>query len=134
MIMRWCRHLRPLIIGVFKDQSIQEINSILETSSIDIDLVQLHGSESKQFANEVRKPVIRVIHVSSSSEQLYLKKSVEDACDTQNVCAILFDTTGGGAGKTFDWSLIRPYASQVISILSCHNYIAVIVDLNFEYP
>jgi phosphoribosylanthranilate isomerase len=80
---RMCEHLqkttlrRPLVVGVFQGQSVEEINRIvLETG---IDIVQLHGEESVADLERIQAPCIKVLHItpSASSAQEDTQKSVE---------------------------------------------------------
>ncbi|KAL4249238.1 Multifunctional tryptophan biosynthesis protein [Abortiporus biennis] len=55
---------RPLLVGVFQNQPLQ---FILDTiASVNLDLVQLHGSEPQEWSKHIPVPVIRVFHVEGS--------------------------------------------------------------------
>ncbi|HSX08687.1 MAG TPA: phosphoribosylanthranilate isomerase [Candidatus Saccharimonadales bacterium] len=45
------------IVGVFKNSSLDEVNSLCE--ELNFDLVQLHGQESQEFCNNVNLPVVK---------------------------------------------------------------------------
>ena len=49
-------------VGVFRDQPIEQVNSLVKQLSLD--LVQLHGSEDVDYAQQVQVPIIRVIPVA----------------------------------------------------------------------
>ena len=51
---------KPLLVGVFQDQPIEEILAVV--SAVHLDLVQLHGSEPLQMASFIPVPVIKVVH------------------------------------------------------------------------
>jgi phosphoribosylanthranilate isomerase len=51
------------IVGVFQNQSLEEINKTAEF--LDLDFVQLHGDEDEIFAEEVERPVIKVLQLES---------------------------------------------------------------------
>lgn len=53
-------HGKPLTVGVFQDQPLEEVLHIAHVTQLD--LVQLHGSEPLQWANQIPLPVIRVFH------------------------------------------------------------------------
>lgn len=86
-------------VGVFVDQPIEEIERF--ASSGVIKAVQLHGSESEEYVEEVKSrtglKVIRAFTVSSIEE---VKAASESEADI-----IMFDA-GAGTGRTFDWSLL----------------------------
>jgi anthranilate synthase/indole-3-glycerol phosphate synthase/phosphoribosylanthranilate isomerase len=54
---------KPLLVGVFQDQPIEEILAV--ASAIHLDIVQLHGSEPPQMASFIPLPVIRVVHAQA---------------------------------------------------------------------
>ena len=66
-----CEHLqkttlrRPLVVGVFQGQSVEEINRIvLETG---IDIVQLHGEETVHDLEQINAPCIKVLHITPTT-------------------------------------------------------------------
>ena len=85
---------RPLLVGVFQDQPLEEILAI--QAAVPLDLVQLHGAEPLHYASLIPCPVIRafpltspLIHVS----QLHAIPLV-DAGTT---------SVKGGTGEVVDW-------------------------------
>ncbi|KAJ2916302.1 hypothetical protein MD484_g4123, partial [Candolleomyces efflorescens] len=101
---------RPLVVGVFQDAPLAEILKTIST--VQLDMVQLHGSEPVDWAKEIPVPVIRVFHVSADgkgvqgitrggSHQFVLVDSVRD--DGSGV--------SGGSGKVVDLDL----AKQVVA-------------------
>ena len=103
---------KPLVVGVFQDQSVDEINRIVSETGIDI--VQLHGDESPDIIDSINAPCIKVLHVAPTTSDL--KTNFEDDLKRQvnnfsgKAIALLLDSRipgskGGGTGNTFDWSL-----------------------------
>lgn len=93
-------------VGVFSDASIDYIVGLLRYKIIEA--VQLHGNESEEYIDNLRKKVnctiIKAFSINSSTDIETAKKSTADY--------ILLDS-GGGTGKEFNWDLIknitRPY-------------------------
>ena len=89
-------------VGVFLNQDLLEIEKIL--SKVDLDILQLHGTENIDDYRIFNKDIIKTLHIS---EELPLK--VKDL-DFDNVTYLL-DTSSnhlqGGTGKCFDWSILR---------------------------
>jgi len=94
--------LPPFIstVGVFVNQDVPEIESVVET--VGIDTVQLHGDESADFCSKIPLRVIKAVRVKEFVDA--------DAVELYPVQAILFDKHAddmyGGTGKSFDWSAL----------------------------
>lgn len=89
-------------VGVFADASLEEIAGL--TDSGIIDAVQLHGSEDDAYIDKLRtlignKTIIKAAALNDISDALNWNDTRADYP--------LFDTAGGGSGKTFDWELIK---------------------------
>lgn len=121
---------QPLVVGVFQDQSVEQVwethlsrslvylvtvtvkvNEIVLKTGIDV--AQLHGDEDVSFIGKVLVPCIKVIHVpvaEGGAEVAPLKETIR--AFSNHALALLFDSMlpgaakSGGAGKTFDWSLV----------------------------
>ncbi len=93
-------------VGVFVNETQQNITSIVQKDIIDI--VQLHGQETEQYIQTLKKsitvPIIKAISV----------KTKQDILQWQTTCAdyLLLDNGIGGSGKTFDWSIIETIQIQ----------------------
>lgn len=77
-------------VGVFRDASRDEILRTIETAKLD--LVQIHGAPV-----DVPVPVIHAFQIGDALPDT-----------TTRADYVLFDT-GGGTGRTFDWSLLERY-------------------------
>ena len=103
-------------VGVFVDESIENVAELLENGVID--LAQLHGSETEDYIHKLRemtdKPIIKAFKIRSLGD---VERAVKSCADI-----ILLDA-GMGDGKIFDWSLIqditRPYF--LAGGLNCEN-------------
>jgi len=107
------KRLDPRIkaVGVFVNEDLDRIIGLCRTGIID--LVQLHGDESEEYAARLKKhipnKIIRAVRVRNKAE---VENAAKYSCDF-----LLFDAyhdgSYGGTGKSFDWSLIaavnRPF-------------------------
>jgi anthranilate synthase / indole-3-glycerol phosphate synthase / phosphoribosylanthranilate isomerase len=96
---------RPLLVGVFQDQPLEEILAI--QAAVPLDVVQLHGSEGLHYSSLIPVPVIRAF--PANSPEIHLPQqhafSLVDA-GTQSV--------QGGTGELVDWSLVKSLSGPVI--------------------
>lgn len=119
----------PLTVGVFQDQSVEEINEIVESTGIDV--VQLHGQEGPEEIRRINAPCIKVLHIAavggngqSSSDESILSEANEFV---SRAVALLLDTkvgdssTSGGTGVTFDWELVERIDIPVILAGGLHE-------------
>lgn len=86
-------------VGVFVDDDIEKINYCLDNEIIDI--AQLHGNESSEYADKVNGDVIKVFKPDSF-----------DKIGEYNTKYVLLDS-GTGTGKAFDWDLIPSVAKPM---------------------
>jgi len=90
--------VRPTIVGVFLDQSEDEVRQV--STYVGLDLLQLHGSEPAGF--KAGKPVIKVLKVRDGV--------IGGAADWPD--PVMIDSWSadqrGGTGHAWDWELARP--------------------------
>lgn len=105
-------------VGVFVDESMNVILS--KTSEHYLDAIQLHGNESVEFCDDLRKALIQVeiIKVFSVDSEFDFNQlqPYEDVVDYY-----LFDTKGklpGGNGFVFNWTALNKYPSKKPYFLS----------------
>jgi len=103
-------------VGVFVDESIENIQSKIE--KYNLDCIQLHGTESVEFCQKLKEIPIEIIKVFSIKDNFDFEilREFESVCDY-----FLFDTKGelpGGNGATFDWNLLKKYPSNKPFFLS----------------
>jgi phosphoribosylanthranilate isomerase len=98
--------VRPKIVGVFIDQSEDEVRQVADF--VGLDLVQLHGSEPRGF--DAGRPVIKVLKVQANLGA----GAIPGADDWPD--PIMLDSWSsdqrGGTGRTWDWDLARPLLSS----------------------
>jgi len=106
-------------VGVFVNATSEEILDKIEKH--DLQAVQLHGNESVEFCESLKKnlpkeiDVIKVFSILDTFDFAVLKP-FESVCDY-----FLFDTKGklpGGNGTTFDWKVLENYPSTKPFFLS----------------
>lgn len=103
-------------VGVFVNEMIEVI---LETvDRLDLDYVQLHGSETAELCHSIKNSSIGVIKVFSVDDDFdfSVTKDFQKAADF-----FLFDTKGkyyGGNARTFDWNVLKRYDQEKSFFLS----------------
>lgn len=106
-------------VGVFVNAPLEEI--LDKITKHDLQAVQLHGNESMEFCENLKKntpKLIEIIKVFSILDtfDFAVLKPFESVCDY-----FLFDTKGklpGGNGTTFDWKVLENYPSTKPFFLS----------------
>ncbi|KAG0358983.1 anthranilate synthase component II [Gamsiella multidivaricata] len=100
---------KPMLVGVFRDQSLEEITRVVDT--LKIDLVQFHGGENPEMAKFLPVPVIKAFHIRGDENP---KDVIQTVAGTRGLNAYcLLDAAGkaggygGGEGQTFDWSVAK---------------------------
>lgn len=108
---------RPLLVGVFQNQSLEEILHIVDVAQLDI--VQLHGEEPAHWARHIPVPVIRAFHLpanAANGASLDEHKARDLTRPGLNEF-ILLDamvpgtTLSGGAGVPLDWDAVLKIAN-----------------------
>lgn len=106
-------------VGVFVNAPLNEILEKIKTH--DLQAVQLHGDESVEFCESLKKNTPKLIDVIKvfpilDTFDFGILNSYEKVCDF-----FLFDTKGklpGGNGTTFDWKVLEQYPSTKPFFLS----------------
>ncbi|MGE3960931.1 MAG: hypothetical protein AB7F65_04545 [Dehalococcoidia bacterium] len=107
---------RPLTVGIFADQPIDEVNAIADAAGIDI--VQLSGDESWEDCLRVNRPVIQVVHISPLDAPADVFELVKPGFAEALMLDSAHGPYRGGTGVTFDWSVARETAEQVPLVLA----------------
>jgi phosphoribosylanthranilate isomerase len=91
-------------VGVFADQTVSEVVAASERLALDV--LQLHGRESAEFIDELRRGTACRIWKAVALEA---PADLERARDVYGdvVHGLLLDSPRGGSGTTFDWELAR---------------------------
>jgi len=103
-------------VGVFVNESKAFI--LHKIQQYNLDYVQLHGTESPEFCNEIKKLEVGIIKAFNISGKFDFSNLIryDSVCDY-----LLFDAFGkqaGGNGITFNWELLRKYQGGTPFLLS----------------
>lgn len=103
-------------VGVFVDASIEDVTN--KASDYQLDIIQLHGHESREYVSEIRNRGLKVMKAISISnrDDIATSKVYEGIANY-----FLFDTkckTVGGSGEHFDWSVLNAYDGSTPFLLS----------------
>ena len=103
------KKLPPIItiVGVFMDAGFDEVNQIADYTEIDV--VQLHGNESPEYCNRIKRNIIKKIPVTENDTTEILASRM----GKYRISAYLLDP-GAGSGNVFNWHLARGIDSPLI--------------------
>lgn len=105
-------HLKK--VGVFVDSTLDD--TLHHISDYQLDIIQLHGQESPDFAKALKPhTIIKAFNIEKADDLLQTEK-YEGIADY-----FLFDTKGkmvGGNGQKFDWSVLTAYQGKTPFLLS----------------
>jgi len=107
---------RPLTVGIFADQSIEEVNAIVE--EVGLDLVQLSGDERWEDCLLVTRQVLQVVHISPLDAPADVFELVQPGFAVGLMLDSAHGPYRGGTGVTFDWTVARETADRVPMFLA----------------
>jgi len=96
-------------VGVFVDESLDTVNKIAHTLSLDA--VQLHGGEDEVYISKVEKNVWKAYRVDEDF-------IVANIIKGKNITANIFDGKRPGSGEVFNWQIIEKIESNRMKILA----------------
>lgn len=115
-----CSNLNEEIkkVGVFRDNSIAEILDIL--SKVDLNVIQLHGSEDEEFINLLKKTINKSIEIWKAvsvkdieSVKKYIISNKQDNEGDNLIDNILIDGENPGSGEAFSLENISEYFKEI---------------------
>ena len=145
----------PKVVGLFADQPLEEVNHT--ANACGLDLLQLCGGESTEYCAGADRPVIKVIHVSSSikgtgftgdatayetadetadeSAWQTLADRIKSYSSAGNLVTLdrLVEGIPGGTGESFDWGVAAELSRQGHSFLLAGGLLPDTVGQAIEY-
>ncbi|MFH1486927.1 MAG: phosphoribosylanthranilate isomerase [Chloroflexota bacterium] len=109
---------KPAIVGVFVNASVDEVNSTAE--AFELDIVQLSGDEPWERCSQIRRPVIKAVHIRAEQTAREVLSEVRLLHDVGALCLLDTKVDGfyGGTGNAFDWTLARQVAKRLSIVLA----------------
>ena len=107
-------------VGVFVDQAPKEISRVV--SETGISMVQLHGDESSNYAEQIQLPLLKAMTLENAAETM---------ANWPEPTVMLLDANDavkrGGTGKRIDWT-------RAAAVASCRRVILAggLTDINIE--
>lgn len=99
----------PFLVGVFRNQSVDEVFRMAQECNLDF--IQLHGSENLQHFAERNRGMeygfIKRYVIPDHSEEMAQFFPSLTQLPTGSLLLPLLDSEAGGEGKTIDWALIN---------------------------
>lgn len=97
---------RPLVVGVFEDQPIDQVNEIAD--EVGLDMVQLSGGEPWSDALLATRQVLKVVRQLPAMTAAGVRASLQ----SDTALAFMLDASSGSA-TLGDWDVARDVASKV---------------------
>lgn len=96
------------IVGVFKDDPVETVNFIADT--LQLDYVQLHGSETPEMVSQIEVPVIKAFSLSAHYDTEEVSEMLRPF--SPYVFAFLFDRETQGEGERLNLQKIKEMQSE----------------------
>ncbi len=133
----------PLLLGVFADRDPADVAAI--AGRLDLDAVQLHGSEPPSDLDAIPLPVLKVLHIPAGDHEAdvaavaaALARQAEGYEARSNLQAILLDTADsaalGGTGRRASVATARAIAERIPVILAGGLSAANVAGALLEVP
>ena len=97
-----CEEKNIKSVGVFLNQNTDTVDKIL--SKVDLDVLQLHGTEDITDYRIFKKDIIKTLHVSKDS--VFMSKNL-DFENTDFLLDASSENLQGGSGQCFDWNILN---------------------------
>jgi phosphoribosylanthranilate isomerase len=97
------------VVGVFVNMPAATVNRV--AASCGLDWVQLSGYENWEYCRQIKKPLIKTIHIPPGLPEKELLAQLEDGQRLARPPVYLLDTLVeskyGGTGRAFNWEIAR---------------------------
>ncbi len=100
---------RPAVVGVFVDESPQQVNAIAGRCRLDV--IQLSGDEPADYCARMELPVMKAIRVFPGNTMQGIEKQMSVFLCAATLQPVMFlldtgsDGARGGTGQAFDWRI-----------------------------
>ena len=110
------------MVGVFANSAADEVNSIADYCHLD--WVQLSGDETWDYCQQIERPIIKTVHVSSTKTAEEIVSEIAmgyQLLPRQDLICLLDSKVGdtyGGTGQAFDWQASQGGIGQIPCIIA----------------
>jgi phosphoribosylanthranilate isomerase len=107
---------RPAIVGVFVNSPVDEVNRMADYCHLD--WVQLSGDETWPYCQQIKRPIIKTIHISSANASGEIIAEIDRGHHLlphrELICLLdtKVDDAYGGTGQAFDWQLAKEVSAR----------------------
>ncbi len=112
----------PVVVGVFANSTADEVNRIADYCNLD--WVQLSGDETWDYCQQIERPIIKTVYVSSTKtpEEIVSEIAMGYRLLPRQDFVCLVDSkvgdTYGGTGQAFDWKLAKEISARFSVIIA----------------
>ena len=103
---------RMKIVGLFRNQPAAWVNAV--SKRVVLDYVQLCGDEDETYMRSMWRPIMKQVRVTKDMSAATLEAAVRVHLDAGRMVVLdrYDETTPGGSGMTFDWSVAKGVADR----------------------